>query len=145
MLIHSWLILLGLLFKFLFSYLKSEHNNSSRHCLIFSSMALKTVFLAQSPPLILDLCMQLSNISTWIPQGCFKIAHRPVITALTPQKKPFDFSPVFKNLMNRIHVSKEIRRYNVLMLILTSNDASINPLFSHMLLFNVIGLEYLTA
>lgn len=62
--LRFWLILLGLLFRFLFSYLKSEHKNSSGHCLLFSSMTLKTIFLAQSPPLILDLRMQLSSIST---------------------------------------------------------------------------------
>lgn len=59
-----WLILLGLLFRFLFCYWKSEHKNSSRYCLHFSSRTLETIFLAQSPPRIRHLCMQLSNIST---------------------------------------------------------------------------------
>lgn len=88
------------------------------------------MFLAQVPPLTLVLYIQISNISAWISQGCFRITLRPIITdppppphpTPPPKKHPLVLS--IQNAINKINVSKKVRYMNLLILIIPSKDVS---------------------
>lgn len=138
---HSLLIFLipfWLILRFLFSYLKSEHHNSSRHCFLFKSMTLKTIFPAQSSPLTLNHCIQLSNISTQIYQGCFKLKQTYNYSSFN--KNP-DASSWFKISINIIHLSKKFRSHKSSNFNFTLNGISSLSSFKH----NVFGTYYCTT